>query len=292
MRFGVIYKATCLINGKAYIGKTVKQNPFLRIMEHGRSIERYPHILFYRALKKYGWDNFQWEVLCHEIPEDQLPKMEEFLIALHDTFDSGYNSTKGGEANPMDNPETRKKIKGRKHSEETKKKIADSGKGRKKLDETIKKISGKNNPNYGKPRPNETKMKISKSLRGENNPNYGKPMPDEVKMKISESLSGNKNRMFGKQVPNETKKKISESLKGDKNGMFGKIHTDETKQKISAKNSKYIYKVIDPDGNTFVVKGLHQFCKDKNLHHSHAYPKSVGEVKRHKGYTIEILRKA
>jgi len=63
----------------------------------------------------------------------------------------------------------RKYWKGKKHSEESRRKMSEGQKGRKHSKETLKKLSkatsGKNNPNYGNKWPPKTRKKISKGIR-------------------------------------------------------------------------------------------------------------------------------
>lgn len=64
-------------------------------------------------------------------------------------------------------------------------------------DEAIKKgwnnqWVGKNHPCYGKPKPIEVRIKISKSLMGEKNPNYGKPKSKETLKKMREAQADEK----------------------------------------------------------------------------------------------------
>ena len=124
--------------------------------------------------------------------------------------------------------ETKKKISmtllGRHISEETKKKMSDSHKNKiftekhkKKISESHKgKNMGVNNHNFGKPRSEETRLKISIANKGKshkkgvNSPNFGKHHSEEHKKKISISE-------IGKYVSEETKKKMAESRKGKDN---------------------------------------------------------------------------
>ena len=90
---------------------------------------------------------------------------------------------------------------GRKHTEESKKKISESLKGR---------MAGENNPNYGKSMGEEQKKKISESLKGkmagENNPMYGV------------HRYGEKSPMYGKLHSDESKKKMRNSKLGKYDG--------------------------------------------------------------------------
>lgn len=56
-----------------------------------------------RARQKYGWQSFQYDVLDQltnenkEVLLDQLCTLEKYYIQKYDTYNNGYNSTKGGE---------------------------------------------------------------------------------------------------------------------------------------------------------------------------------------------------
>lgn len=92
-----IYKITNKINGKSYIGKTEKLNPFDRFEEHLRekNKDRCKDRPLYRALNKYGLESFYFEVLEEtDRPEDR----EMFYISQFETYGSkGYNATRGGD---------------------------------------------------------------------------------------------------------------------------------------------------------------------------------------------------
>lgn len=96
-RRGIIYAAINNINGKRYIGKTVK-TLFKRKQEH---IKNKSTKGFHGALKKYGIDNFSWEILL-EVEESQLNVCEKHYIEQYRTFVGfddckGYNFTLGGD---------------------------------------------------------------------------------------------------------------------------------------------------------------------------------------------------
>lgn len=58
---------------------------------------------FYRALRKYGFDNFEYIILVTCSQED-LNMLECIYIQKYDSKNNGYNSTLGGEDNPSNNP--------------------------------------------------------------------------------------------------------------------------------------------------------------------------------------------
>lgn len=93
-----IYKVTNKTNGKCYIGQST--NIEFRWSQHRtrpfqKSSENY-NCKFYRAIRKYGLENFDFEVV-EECPSNQLGDREKFYIALYGSFgDNGYNMNEGG----------------------------------------------------------------------------------------------------------------------------------------------------------------------------------------------------
>ena len=51
-----------------------------------------------RAIKKYGWDNFEHIIFAEKLDKRQAEKMERLLIAFWETNNSryGYNIREGG----------------------------------------------------------------------------------------------------------------------------------------------------------------------------------------------------
>ena len=88
-----IYKITNQINNKAYIGQSIHIEE--RWKEHERDSNTIDTLL-YRAMRKYGFDNFSFEVL-EECPEAKLNEREIYWIKFFDTFENGYNLTMGGD---------------------------------------------------------------------------------------------------------------------------------------------------------------------------------------------------
>lgn len=91
-----IYKATSP-SGKIYIGKTV-QSLAKRISGHNRCAERNNKSgKFMTALRKYGIDNFKWEVLETTEDYDTLNALECWYIQYYDSVNTGYNLHPGGD---------------------------------------------------------------------------------------------------------------------------------------------------------------------------------------------------
>ena len=98
---GIIYKHTCKSTGKSYIGKTIQK------LSQRMAKPYYSH--FDNALKKYGWGDFETETLG-VYPVECLGTMEKIFIAKYNTYESGYNSTTGGEGHYILSEESRNKI--------------------------------------------------------------------------------------------------------------------------------------------------------------------------------------
>ena len=100
MHIYTIYKAVCIKNSKCYIGYT--SNLPVRIRRHfdaayNKNSQRY-NCIFSRAIRKYGKENFHWEVLYQSLDKvHTLTVMEPYFIKKYDSNNSGYNLSSGGE---------------------------------------------------------------------------------------------------------------------------------------------------------------------------------------------------
>ena len=103
---GIIYSYKNKTNGKRYIGQTI--NPQQRKSAH---ISDSTHIdtKFYRAVRKYGWDNFEYEILAESEDRNELDKLEVDFIKSFNSIENGYNIRSGGE-HPTMGEETKKKL--------------------------------------------------------------------------------------------------------------------------------------------------------------------------------------
>lgn len=98
---GTIYKITNKINGKIYIGKTIR-NPHTRWLEHiqySKMPSRYNTPL-YLAMRKYGVENFSFKILEDNIDDvDLLNEKEKIAIIKYNStsHQNGYNVATGGD---------------------------------------------------------------------------------------------------------------------------------------------------------------------------------------------------
>lgn len=129
-----IYKHTCNITGKSYIGVTKNLNH--RWIVHKSSAHTGSSLHFHRAIRKYSADNWTTDILCMTKNEDDAYWVEGHLITEHNTIVNGYNMSEGGRKSPT--------------------------------------LRGRNHPLYGKARTKSTRRKISENhadVSGSNNTN-------------------------------------------------------------------------------------------------------------------------
>lgn len=195
-----VYMHTNKINGKKYIGQTCKK-PSKRWGLNGEKYRTCPH--FYNAIYKYGWENFEHEILFDGLTVDEANEKEKELIEFYKSADDrfGYNIRFGGKNAEM--PESiKKKIgdanRGKRHSEQTREKISQA---------LVGKFLGENHPNFGKHISEEQKQKLRDA-------NIGKKHSEETKQKMSASRKGEKCYWYGKKQSEEHKKRLAEAKKG------------------------------------------------------------------------------
>lgn len=107
-------------SNKRYIGIT-SQTPNRRWRKNGEGYKE--HIYFWRAIQKYGWDNFKHEILHRNLTKKEAEEKEIELIAYYNSnnVDFGYNMSIGGESGS----------KGYKYTEEQRMRMSESRKGEK-----------------------------------------------------------------------------------------------------------------------------------------------------------------
>lgn len=91
-----IYKITNLIDGKSYIGLSTHIEDRWQYHKTPYNWKREKDKLLYRAITKYGIENFNFEVLEECLPEE-LSEKEKYYVEKYDTYKNGYNMTAGGE---------------------------------------------------------------------------------------------------------------------------------------------------------------------------------------------------
>lgn len=165
-----IYKYTNLINGKIYIGQTCRSIK-KRAGKDGIHYQGCAH--FYRAIQKYGWNNFICEIIIDQLSQDEANYWEEYYITSLKSYDYnyGYNIAFGGLNKTM--PDSSRLL------------ISQKAK--------VRYLDPTQNPMYGKKHNETTKNIMSEKKLGDKNPFYGKHHSIESKIKISQNNKGKTN---------------------------------------------------------------------------------------------------
>lgn len=91
-----IYLITNKVNNKVYVGFSA--NPQRRWSGHkcAALTTKRPN-KFYKAIRKYGWENFTKEIICQSKDYNHLlSEMEPYFIKKYNSYKNGYNMTIGG----------------------------------------------------------------------------------------------------------------------------------------------------------------------------------------------------
>ena len=148
----IIYYIKNKINNKMYIGQTVYSLK-RRIKGHLQCVRLGRDRKLYNAIKKYGWDNFEYGIICNCQTLEELNQKETEYIVKFDTYKNGYNMGLGGDNNVMITEQTKKK-----HDEKMR-----TPEVRNKISQTMTKLRKEKGFSQ------ETRQKISNKLKGNTN---------------------------------------------------------------------------------------------------------------------------
>jgi len=167
-----VYCFTNKTNNKKYVGIT--SNMEQRYKQHKTARNRCP--VFSNAIKKYGFETFDFIVLEENLTQEDAKLLEKkFIKEFNSIVPNGYNRTEGGDSSVKHTKKTIEKIieknriyrmnnphpmKGKKHSEKSKQLIREASLKR------TDRPSGKDHWNYGKTVSDATreKLRINNSL--------------------------------------------------------------------------------------------------------------------------------
>lgn len=163
-----IYHITHRESGKTYVGQTRQVFKYRMSQHRHEALVRNSSLLIHKAIRKYGWDAFEADVL--EVVEggDELDSAERFWIKLYGSLaPNGYNLESGGNGNKTLNAATKKKI-------------GDAHRGKKLSEAHIERLREANRGNFhtkGRRLSEEHRAKMSARMKG-------KPLPEEWKVAI------------------------------------------------------------------------------------------------------------
>lgn len=224
---GIIYRITCVVTGKFYIGSTV--NKAQRWARHRRQLRdgTHPNKHMASAWAKHGEAAFVFDVLESVDDPALLFAAEQKYLDQHAGKDYCFNWAKYADA-PMRGkfgPEASNF--GRVFGPEMRARLSAA-------------VSGKNHPNWGKQLPAATRQKIKEAnlhnpwKGGKHTPeaiakiaaaSRGRPVSEETRAKRSAALKG-------REISLDQRLRISKTLSGAGNFWYGKERPDSFKEKI------------------------------------------------------------
>ncbi len=217
MSLGYIYRTTCKVNGRQYIGQSRAKGKPEYYLGSGVALTK--------AIAEHGRDNFTKEILSYH--EDQMALDAAEVAAISEHRSKGldlYNRRIGGSGAIDPKPEDHYCY-GKKLPESTRAKIAEKTRER----AAIRKAQGKPGPNAGKTFSKEWREKIAKAGIGRPPTNKGTKQPREWVEKMRAAITGRT------RSPEhiEKFKKAQQKRRDDMISKFGYSVTPEQRQKIS-----------------------------------------------------------
>nr|DAO35045.1 MAG TPA: intron associated endonuclease [Caudoviricetes sp.] len=274
----IVYKATNKINNKVYIGITTKT------LEHRKRIHirdsKTKDTYFYRALRKYGENNFEWEIIDSAETMEELEELERYYINLYDSFNNkkkGYNSTSGGHNLYEITDEER-------HNRS-------------------KRAKGKNNPMYGVESPmkgkhftEEHKSKISNSLKksyrphvvGGSNPSAKKVINLDTKEIFETLTDASKKYGISRQMIGKVCNGHNKTAKGFRWAFIedGIVKQDELCKSKNKCKIKVTHKIT---GETYIFKSIRSCAKQLKLNREAISLILKGQKKNNYDYEFEYI---
>jgi group I intron endonuclease len=101
-----IYTIKNLVNGKMYVGQTVQSNAKMRWYAHCDMVRKGKKSHLYDSMRKYGIDNFLWEVVdqantieeLNELETAWANKLRDQEITLYNNRETGGNKKHSAES--------------------------------------------------------------------------------------------------------------------------------------------------------------------------------------------------
>lgn len=268
--YGIIYRVTNKTNQKIYIGRTV-QGLYRRKWSHESKARKSSNdMVFTRALKKYGFENFIWDIIERCDNKEELNEMEFHYIKQYKSFEkNGYNATLGGEG-----------AEGYKHTKEVCEAIRKQKTGVKLSAESIAKRSALQSYTWRIIYPDgktEIIRNLTKFCRDSNfglNPGSMSAVARDSR-KHHKGFKCEKLSKRNKPMSKEARHKVSIGNLGKK------LTPDQIRARTKAQSKFWLIKL--PTGEELEVQNLKGYCREKELTYSSMCRISRGERKTHKG---------
>lgn len=273
-----IYKITLRKDGRIYIGSAVNVSKRWQLHKNNANSNRNGQVIT-RALRKYGFDSFDWEIV-EECPENILLEREQYYLDSLLPFvhlGRGFNVRKKADSNL-----------GISLSKKTKQKMSSASKGKPKSQNHKNNMSKEWHKNRGE----LYFKKISERMIGDNNP----AKRPEVRKKISESRMGqtwrddeNRIQKHTERMKKDTIFKTKEFQEQNRLRHLGSTRSEESRKRMSEWQQR-TYEITSPEGNISIVqsKDLKEFCRAHSLSYSNLQ-QTHKTKKLYKGWILRII---
>jgi len=253
-----IYRVSCTLNNKSYIGFT-KKPIAKRMTEHlYAAMKRHSHYRLHSAIRKYGPDAFMIEQLAvSQHLHHTLDVLEPMYIVLYNSITNGYNTLSGGSVRTH-----------YEHTKEARFKMSRNNVWR------GQDRSGDKNPMFGRTHTAASKAAMSQRLQGTQS-RLGMTHTEATKDKISTKAkqrfaNGFVSPWKGKSLPAEMIARISASK-------IGKVSYSKT------------YSITRPDGTHETIANMADYCRLHGLNRGNMSSVAKGTLPHHKGYKCSIV---
>lgn len=268
--YGIIYKVINKINGKIYIGKTIRELDTRKRCYESKARNNSNNMSIVRALRKYGNENFIWDTIEQCYDREELSEMEFHYIRQYKAFGgNGYNVTLGGEGSE-----------GYKHTKEACETIRRQKIGVKLSAESIAKRSALQSYTWKIIYP-DGKIEIIRNLSKFCRSNDLGLRPDTLgkvatgKRKQHKGFKCEKLSKRTKYISEEARHKISAKNLGRK------LTADQIKARTKVQSKFWLIKL--PTGEKLKVQNLKNYCRENGLSYSAMCRISRGKRKTHRG---------
>jgi group I intron endonuclease len=260
MKIGSVYKITCLINNKCYIGITIQNPPQKRWIQHLHyDRAHYRDKLLFRAFDKHGKQNFIFDVICQTKNIDYLKELEVYFIEKYKSYVnrispdgfSGYNMTLGGDG-----------VFGLKFSPEAKDRCSKA--------QTLR---HEKNPEL-------FQNLIKKWQKAGRNKKTNEKRSLSLKKYFQK---GHKTWSYGHNLSKKHRNKTSQTMK------MNKIKPSDLAHQKSAEVCAKNWEVISPSGEKFIIKNLRKFCLERNLSPQNLWKVSKNLISHSQGWKCKLL---
>lgn len=265
-----VYKITLRTDNRIYIGSAIDIEDRWKNHLHNASSKRDNVQVITRAIRKYGKDAFEWEIIEYCDINCLIDREQYYLDTLQPFVRTGlgFNIRETADSNL-----------GITASDETKRKMSTAHKGRVFSDEHKENMS----KGWHKNRGDDYYAGLSERMKGNNNPSKN-PI---VRKKISDAMTGKSWKHDEKRMQNHIAARVGKTYSEEARANMKAAQQKNNTRSAEAKEKFYLaqrklYKITTPTGESFELysRELKIYCKE----HSLQYGNLISTAKTRKFY--------